>query len=55
MVSFVGVAETESSKSKYIKLVSINNHLTAVYRMIDTGCELCLIRKSMAQQYELVV
>lgn len=55
IASFVGTAETEFSKSKYTKLVSINNHLTAMYGIIDTGCDICLIRKNTAQQYELVI
>jgi len=45
-VSFV---ETKFNKSKYIKRVKVNDFKDEVFGLIDTGCDICLMKNSVAE------
>lgn len=52
VVSFVNAG---SSKSSYIKMVKINNNQDSIQGLVDTGCDVCLIKSSIAKQLNLNV
>lgn len=52
VISFVNA---DSSKSSYIKMVKINNNQDSIQGLVDTGCDVCLIKSSIAKQLNLNV
>lgn len=48
----VNVAE-QMAQNKYVKNIKINNSSVPVHGLIDTGCDVCLIKQGSATRYEL--
>jgi len=51
-VSFI---QTQPNRSKYVKSVSINNHSKLATGLIDTGCDVCIIKLSVANRHQLEI
>jgi len=51
----VSLVKTNLNKSGYIKMVKINNNPLMIQGLVDTGCDVCLIKASAAKQLTLCV
>lgn len=51
-VSFIN---TTTAKYKYIAPIKINGCMEITYGLIDTGCDICLIKSSVAKKFNLSV
>ncbi|CAH1723501.1 unnamed protein product [Aphis gossypii] len=51
----VSLVNTNLNKSGYIKMVKINNNPVLIQGLVDTGCDVCLIKASAAKQLNLCV
>jgi len=51
----VSLVNTKLNKSSYIKMVKINNNPVLIQGLVDTGCDVCLIKASAAKQLNLCV
>lgn len=51
----VNVVGQNSNIKRYVKQIIINNSKKVAQGLIDTGCDICLIRLSTAVNYQLMI